>query len=71
MQITEAEARRAGEISQKFALSDKELALLVKSTKIVVAFLEGKGQGWSLALSPLRQELEKLEGFVRARKRDR
>lgn len=63
------EARFAGEMSRNFSWTDTELALVVSITEITVAFLEGKGQKWSLALIPLRQELEQLKGFVRARKR--
>lgn len=68
MKVILEEAEFAGKISRSFSWTDTELALVVSITEITVAFLEGKGQEWSLALIPLRQELVQLKGFVRARK---
>lgn len=61
MHITEEDMRRAGRTFKKCAYDDEELALMIKAHKLTVAFLEGLGQGWELALSPLRRELETLE----------
>lgn len=68
MKITAEEARHAGEISRCFAWTDTELALVVSVTELTVSFLEGKGERWSLAIVPLREELEQLKDIVRARK---
>lgn len=71
MQITIEKAKHAGEISRKFAWTDEELAMVISATELTVAFLEGKGKEWSLAIIPLERELESLRGFVRSRKRNR
>lgn len=68
MRITLDEAKRAGEISRSFEWTDKELALVVSVTELTVSFLEGKGERWSLAIVPLREELEQLKDIVRTRK---
>lgn len=69
MQITTEEARRAGVISRQFAWTDEELALVISTTELTVAFLEGRGSEWHLALSPLRQELSQLKSFAAARQK--
>jgi len=70
MSILVEEARLAGEKSVQLSCTDIELLLVISITEMVIAFLEGKGQRWSLAISPLREELEQLNGFVDARKRN-
>lgn len=69
MHITEKQARLAGETSRQFSLTDEELDIIIHMTILSIAFLEGKGTEWTLAVSPLRQELTTLRGFVRERKR--
>ncbi len=80
MRITEEEFKRAGELEEgialgilkeKFAHSNDELRLMIKAKRLTIAYLEGRGARWQLALGPLRHELERLEGFSEARKRDR
>jgi len=80
MRISEEEFKRAGELEegiavgvlkQKFGHSNEELANIIKAKKLVLAYLEGRGARWQLALTPLRHELYTLEGFVEARKRDK
>jgi len=72
VRITEEEARHAGELTRKIdRWTDEDLALIIKTDKLVIAYLEGKGQGWQLALSPLWKELNVFKSFVVARKRDR
>lgn len=72
MRITEAEMRHAGELTQKCdSWTNKEIALVIKANKLVIAYLESKGIRWQLALTPLRSELESFQGFVDARKRFR
>lgn len=68
MKITPEEARRAGGLSSNVQFTDAELALVVSVEELVVAFLEGKGLKWYLAITPLRQELEQLEHFVTIRR---
>lgn len=69
MQVTEEEAKQAGELSGKYQWTDEELALMVKANKLIIAYLKGKGPEWQLALTPLREELRMYEGFVTTRKR--
>ena len=79
MRITEEEFKRAGELEEgiavgvlkeKYAHSNEELANIIKVKKLVQAYLQGRGERWRLALTPLLHELYQLEGFVEARKRD-
>jgi len=80
MRITEEEFKRAGELEEgitvgtlgeAFAHSNEELKLMIKAKRLTLAYLEGRGARWQLALGPLRHELEQLEGFSEARKRDK
>lgn len=80
MRITEEEFKRAGELEEgiavgvlkeKYSHSNEELANIIKAKKLVLAYLEGRGARWHLAVVPLRHELYQLEGFVDARKRER
>jgi len=68
MEMTVKNIKFAGVLSQQSAWTDNELALIISATELTVAFLEGKGPGWALALSPLRQELEQLQRFAEIRK---
>lgn len=68
MEMTVENIRRAGEMSRQFAWTDSELALVISATELTVAFLEGKGSDWALALSPLRRELEQLQRYAEHRK---
>ncbi len=68
----EKEAALAGELTKKYeGWTDKELRLIIRIEKIVIAFLENKESKWGLATSPLRSELDVFEGFVKARKENR
>jgi len=71
MRITEEEFKRAGEIEDGMGLSDADLTLAIKAKRLTIAYLEGRGIRWQLALTPLRHELNTLEGFAEARKRDK
>jgi len=70
MIITREEARRAGELTNQVSWTDRELKQVITFLKLGLAFLEGKGQRWHLAVSPLRTELEQFESFRRARQDD-
>lgn len=67
MKITEDDAKRAGRIAPQFSYTDEELAILIKTTTIALAFLGTRGPEWGLATTPLRHELYKLEGFASSR----
>lgn len=69
MKIDIQEAKHAGSIFNQLSWSDKELSSLIATTEIVIGFLAARGSRWSLALSPLRQDLENLERCADARKR--
>lgn len=72
MRITEEEARHAGELTQKHeGWTDKELALIIRTNKLMIAYLKGKGPEWHLALTPLFRELDTFKNFVSARKMQR
>ena len=60
---------KAGTLADNMSLTDEELDLLTEATELVVLFLEGRSQTWSLALSPLRQELSMLKEYKRSRQR--
>lgn len=68
MQITEAEMKLAGEIVNNYNWTDEKLALLIKATRLTIAFLESRGPSWTLATNHLRKELSTYEGFAKARK---
>ena len=69
MNITEKDARLAGELTKKHeGWTDKELRLIIRVEKLVIAFLGNRGPKWELATSPLRMELRQFKGFVEARK---
>jgi len=67
--MTVEQMHKGGEITQQMSFTDEELAQALKTTQLALAYLEGKGQGWSLAVVPLRHEVEQFERFVAARKR--
>ena len=80
MRITEAEFKRTGELEEGIAVgvlkeqqghTNEELANIIKVKKLVMAYLQGRGERWRLALTPLCHELYALEGFVESRKRDK
>ncbi len=58
----------AGTLTRKHeGWTDKELALIIRTNKLVIAYLESKGPEWELAVSPLMRELHTFKGFVDAR----
>lgn len=66
MNITGADAKMAGKTRNNVSFTDDELINLIKVTKITLTFLESKG-GCELMTTPLRQELEQLDGFANSR----
>ncbi len=70
MRITEEEARTAGELVSKISWTDNELTLMIRTIKLVVAHLEGRGPTWQRDVVFLRRELYDFEGFVLARQRE-
>lgn len=78
MIISQDEFKRAGELEEGIAVGvlkqkrihdNEELANIIKVKKLVMAYLQGRGERWRLALTPLIHELYNLEGFVEARRR--
>lgn len=69
MRITEGEARLAGEVMGNLSWTNEELTIVIKTTRLVIAYLEGKGLAWQRDVSFLRRELHDFEDFVAARKR--
>jgi len=69
MTITTNTMRQGGEYSNLLKFTDEELELAFHSTRFALAYLEGKGEKFFLALTHLRRELEVLAGFRRERKR--
>ena len=68
MLINKEQAGWAGEDSNKVCgWTDDELKRSIKFQGLALAFLEGKGPKWSLATSPLRQELDRLKDMARSR----
>jgi len=52
-------------------ITDRELNEAIEQTRQAVQYLEDRGQKWHLAWFPLVQDLSQLEGFKRARDRNR
>lgn len=69
MQITEEEAKIAGKLADNISWTDKELALVIKTTKLVIAYMEGRGPTWQRDTVWLYRELSSFNGFVATRKR--
>lgn len=69
MRITEQEAKLAGFLTTKMeGWTDEDLDLIIKTDRMVIAYLQGKGPEWALALTPLYREIDTFQGFVDARK---
>ena len=60
---TESAMRKAGEITQQSFFTNTELDQAIDGTSLALAYLEGRGQGWSLAITPLRLELEQFQRY--------
>ena len=71
MNITTELMRRAGKITLQFSFTDEELDLAVLGTTLALEYLEGIGNKYTLAITPLRQDLETFKSFQQARKRDK
>lgn len=69
IQITEEEAKIAGELADNMSWTDKELALVIKAIKLIIAYMEGRGPTWKRDLVFLRRELDSFNSFVAARER--
>lgn len=69
MRITEKDMRRAGEIDRKGEWNDEELCLMIEAGKLVLAYLEGMGETWALAASPIRRSVDQYERFADSRRR--
>lgn len=65
--MTEQEIKLAASIIDAPSLTDAELKSAIKATRLVIAYLSERGIDWSLAVRPLRRDLESLEGFARNR----
>jgi len=69
MKITPEQAKLAGQSTKQTSLTDEELDLILQIHRLSLAYLEGKGSTWQLAITPLRHELYTFEGFDKARKK--
>ena len=70
MRINKEEAKLAGELTNKFyGWTDEELKTIIKFEGLFIAFLEGKGPKWSLAKTPLWEEMCRFESMLEARKK--
>ena len=67
--MTENEMRAAGQMMDQMSSTDTQLELMIQSTALVLAYLEGRGPEWDLALHPLRLDLERLQNYQNVRKR--
>ncbi len=69
MIISKEVAERAGELTnQTDGWTDEELKIMIKFQGLVLAFLDGKGQGWWLATTKLSAELNQFKSFMDCRK---
>lgn len=66
--MTIEEMRRGAEITCQLDMTDEELALAIKTNALALAYIEGKGERWGLAITPLKYEKECLERYAFYRK---
>lgn len=67
--MTTEEMERGGRVSNYLQFTDEELSLAIKTTRLALAFLIGRGAFFGLATSKLASELTQLECFWENRKR--
>ena len=68
MLINREETKQIGMLTLRTGgWSDIELKRMIKIQGLALAFLEGKGSRWWLAVSTLRRELDGLNDMARAR----
>lgn len=65
--MTVEKMAEAGKLLGNCSWTDEELDACLKGVKLALAFLEGGGQKWHLAIAPLRHEVECLTGFQESR----
>jgi hypothetical protein len=68
--MTPEQMRKAGEITNQLSFTDAELDQAIQGTIRALAYLRGKGNNWSLAITPLVHELNQLEQYRENRRRD-
>ena len=62
--LTELEMARAGALADNFEFTDKQLELVIKATKLTLAYISNR-KGFDLATSPLQRSLEMYENMMK------
>jgi len=62
------EMQRAGALMRQLSWTDEELVTVVEASELVVAYFKERGDYFGIITSITRQELERLNSFMYARK---
>ncbi|HUU88388.1 MAG TPA: hypothetical protein VMX17_11645 [Candidatus Glassbacteria bacterium] len=65
--MTPERMKNVGSLTYNVSWSDQELQEQIKALKLVIAYLEGRGDS-KILLFPLRIELDRFEDFTRSRR---
>lgn len=70
MEITLESAQKAGTlVTYNYAFTDEELAIALQTTRLVLAYFEGRGrERYYLITRILEEDIRTLERFVEGRK---
>lgn len=60
---------QSGKLLDNCSWTDEELAACLKGAELALAFLEGAGTKWHLAIVPLRMKIHSLSDFQESRRR--